>query len=263
MQDIAFVKNIDQVMVNVRTWNEDCQDPVLAEEWRVRTIRYFVKDNDSENFAPSKYCAYRHKDGKPMSIRFYMSISEDRNKSFDGTAAHQHLKKLGMIYQSFSNNSDLKEHFTVWLGRNSNYISTGVDIDQCRYLVDPKESVPSKEITAANTEKDLVEEYREGERKLKEVKVFQRNQKLVEQAKQHYGYECQACGFNFAERYGELGKSYIECHHLTPLSEQSEEEHKTTLEDVTVLCSNCHRMIHRGGRTLTMDVLKSFIHKEC
>ncbi len=49
-------------------------------------------------------------------------------------------------------------------------------------------------------------------------------------------------------KYGELGNGYIEAHHLDPLSERPElqwtDELQTSVEDVTVLCANCHRMIH-------------------
>jgi 5-methylcytosine-specific restriction protein A len=46
--------------------------------------------------------------------------------------------------------------------------------------------------------------------------------------------------------YGEVGKGFIEAHHLTPL--YSLKGQKVTLDprrDFSVLCSNCHRMIHR------------------
>lgn len=51
------------------------------------------------------------------------------------------------------------------------------------------------------------------------------------------------------KKYGELGDKYIECHHENPLSERTEKEWnenlKTSVNDVRMLCSNCHRMIHR------------------
>lgn len=103
---------------------------------------------------------------------------------------------------------------------------------------------------------DYVGEYEEGERKFKEVAYFARNPKLVKDAKYFYGYTCQACEFNFEEVYGELGKSYIECHHLNPLSERKD-YHDSSINDVCVLCSNCHRMIHRSNPILTLEQLKN------
>jgi hypothetical protein len=50
------------------------------------------------------------------------------------------------------------------------------------------------------------------------------------------------------EHYLHLGEGYIEIHHLNPLSEQNEasgNKKLSKLSEVTVLCANCHRMIHR------------------
>ncbi len=101
-------------------------------------------------------------------------------------------------------------------------------------------------------------EYAEGERKTREVSYFERNPKLVAEAKEIYGYVCQACGFDFQKAYGELGEGYIECHHQNPLSER-DEPFDSTLDEVCVLCSNCHRMIHRTKPAMTLAKLIELI----
>ncbi|MGI8796794.1 MAG: HNH endonuclease [Acidimicrobiia bacterium] len=55
---------------------------------------------------------------------------------------------------------------------------------------------------------------------------------------------CEICGFDFAVTYGELGEGYIECHHLMPLAESG--RRRTMLRDLALLCSNCHRMVHKA-----------------
>ena len=55
---------------------------------------------------------------------------------------------------------------------------------------------------------------------------------------------CQVCNFNFEEFYGAQGKLFIECHHITPLSKLKPST-VTKLEDLAIVCSNCHRMLHR------------------
>ena len=49
------------------------------------------------------------------------------------------------------------------------------------------------------------------------------------------------------ERYGELGRDFIEAHHLRPISllEEGTAVSYDIATDFAVLCSNCHRMIHR------------------
>lgn len=59
----------------------------------------------------------------------------------------------------------------------------------------------------------------------------------------HYGYVCQVCGMNFEQAYGELGKEFIEVHHLHPVAQG--ERKVNPIDDLVPLCSNCHSMIHR------------------
>jgi hypothetical protein len=57
--------------------------------------------------------------------------------------------------------------------------------------------------------------------------------------------KCQVCGFDFLEAYGEYGRGFIEIHHKIPLGTRREEIAVDPGKDLTCLCSNCHRMIHR------------------
>lgn len=57
---------------------------------------------------------------------------------------------------------------------------------------------------------------------------------------------CEVCGFDFKERYGDLGAEFCEVHHLKPLAHRSGNE-PTMLEELAIVCSNCHRMLHRRG----------------
>ena len=71
---------------------------------------------------------------------------------------------------------------------------------------------------------------------------------------------CEACEFNFEEKYGKLGQGFIECHHTIPLSKMKT-NHRTKIEDLVLLCSNCHRMIHKPENWLTVEELKKVINK--
>ena len=100
------------------------------------------------------------------------------------------------------------------------------------------------------------EDHTEGGKKERLVAFFERNPTLRAAAIAYHGTNCKACGFNFETAYGIHGKNYIEVHHLVPIStllESSMINHKT---DLTVLCSNCHRMVHRKRDTpLSMEEL--------
>lgn len=130
------------------------------------------------------------------------------------------------------------------------------------YIREDEGSSPSTSYQSPRVSEPTPEnEYLEGRRLTSERSYFRRNPKLVKQAKEHYGYSCQVCGFKFSDKYGEFGSNYIECHHLNPLSEHPDAEKSisTTIDDVRVVCSNCHRMLHRSRPALTIEELKSAI----
>ncbi|MER7330959.1 MULTISPECIES: HNH endonuclease [unclassified Micromonospora] len=87
-----------------------------------------------------------------------------------------------------------------------------------------------------------------------------RNKAVKSYKRKHGHVSCEACGFNFAVAYGPRGEDYIECHHKTPLSESGATT--TKVSDFVLLCSNCHRMIHRSRPWLTLDQLIELIIRQ-
>lgn len=57
-------------------------------------------------------------------------------------------------------------------------------------------------------------------------------------------YECQVCGLDFEDVYGELGREFAESHHLVPLSKLRGRV-RSSVDDLITVCANCHRMLHR------------------
>lgn len=91
----------------------------------------------------------------------------------------------------------------------------------------------------------------------------ERNRALVLLAKQRAitrdgRLACQVCDFDFAQTYGEVGRNFIEAHHTVPLS-QLDGERNTRVEDLALVCSNCHRMLHRRRPWLGMTELKNVL----
>ncbi|HHW4399709.1 HNH endonuclease [Aeromonas hydrophila] len=84
--------------------------------------------------------------------------------------------------------------------------------------------------------------------KLKKRQILERTGKLV----------CEVCSFDFKKVYGVLGEDFCEIHHLIKLAD-AEKQVETTLSDLAVVCSNCHRMLHRDSPMKTLSQLKSLV----
>lgn len=75
---------------------------------------------------------------------------------------------------------------------------------------------------------------------------IERNSEASRIAKRNREPRCEACAFSFSEVYGDIGNDFIETHHLAALSSLSDGEARIyAASDFALLCSNCHRMIHR------------------
>jgi len=106
-------------------------------------------------------------------------------------------------------------------------------------------------------------EFPEGKIVERTHKSHERNNQVVKLAKENYklkngGLFCQVCGFDFEKTYGNLGKHFVEGHHTIAVSVMKP-DHKTKVEDIAIVCSNCHRMLHKRRPWLDMEDLKKII----
>lgn len=113
--------------------------------------------------------------------------------------------------------------------------------------------------TIAQPADDAIEEAAEGRVITALHRRYERSIALVQARKRGalgmFGrLACEACGFDFRERYGDRGEGFIECHHTRPVHALSPGE-KTRVEDLRLLCSNCHRMVHAKRPWLTIEEL--------
>ncbi len=119
---------------------------------------------------------------------------------------------------------------------------------------DPEGALPSDTWPKTATEGELRQRliwHRSRERslrwaKLRQARALHPEGRLV----------CQVpgCAFDFEAMYGEIGRGFGEVHHLLPLSEPIHAR-ETRLQDLVVVCANCHRMIHRAGECRPLDGL--------
>lgn len=104
-------------------------------------------------------------------------------------------------------------------------------------------------------------EFKEGKEKLRIHLIKERNRNLVQLAKKEWDKKhsgnipCSVCTFSFHDTYGDIGKGYIEAHHLMPLL-TLEADTITRISDLAPVCSNCHSIIHRHRPWLSISELK-------
>jgi hypothetical protein len=72
---------------------------------------------------------------------------------------------------------------------------------------------------------------------------------------------CDVCGFSFQKHYGPIGVGFIEAHHTIPISKLKKRRF-TRLKEIALVCSNCHRMLHRCTPLLSIAELQKRLHKK-
>lgn len=100
----------------------------------------------------------------------------------------------------------------------------------------------------------------EGKRKLKKHYIRERNRSIIKKAKQKRLDEigelrCDVCNFSFSEKYNDIDNDPIEAHHLKQITDMKDGD-RTKIEDLALLCPNCHRIIHSKNPPIEINKLK-------
>ncbi len=106
------------------------------------------------------------------------------------------------------------------------------------------------------TESDRRVEAIEGEAYKKETVFRRRNRALIQAKKANSDYRCEVCRFSFQETYPNLGHEYIVAHHLKPIAVGRS---RTTLDDIALVCANCHAMLHTKQVPIPIRELRMLI----
>jgi hypothetical protein len=104
---------------------------------------------------------------------------------------------------------------------------------------------------------------REGRLRLVEHWRRERNRQIIRAKKQERLHTtgrltCEVCGFDFEHVYGRIGAGFYEVHQKVPLAAVGTEI-TTTLEDLAILGSNCHRMVLRTNPFKSIEDLKRLV----
>lgn len=103
----------------------------------------------------------------------------------------------------------------------------------------------------------------EGKEKQQLHKYKERNPKVIREAKNRFKkingrLYCEICGFDFEAIYGDIGRDYIEGHHIIPVSELREGD-VTNIKDILLVCANCHRILHKKRPCVSKEELLKLV----
>lgn len=106
---------------------------------------------------------------------------------------------------------------------------------------------------------DEVETFVEGATKRVIVNAYERSGKARSACLAHHGYSCTVCSFNFAAKFGEVGKGFMHVHHLTPISSNSKARDVDPINELRPVCPNCHAMLHKSDPPFSIEELQELI----
>ena len=107
--------------------------------------------------------------------------------------------------------------------------------------------------------------FEEGKKAYRRHVSYERDSKVAKLAKKKriseaHELRCDVCDFCFNEAYGSLGMEFIEAHHTIPVAKMHKKGKKDTkISDIALVCSNCHRMIHRYVPWLSISQLRKIL----
>lgn len=209
-----------------------------------KKFHYFFNPEDKEFHVPRG-------EAKERTIIF-------NNKKFIGNYRWQDSTDVKKENQGFQYHKDLQDEIKNVFPDNDAYIEIHFD------RRNPLEVIIIPVIKESYNIKLLEEDFevKEGEITEETRKVIKRCNTIIKKAKKNFIREhgslyCEICGFDFSKVYGELGKDFIEGHHKNPLCERNGQE-MTKIDDIALVCSNCHRMLHRKDN-MSVESLKNMI----
>lgn len=105
------------------------------------------------------------------------------------------------------------------------------------------------------TTQDKTLEAMEGHAYRAESLFRKRNRALIEAKKLDSDGRCSVCALKFSERYRGIGNDCLVAHHVEPIGVRKKAS-KTRLDDIELLCPNCHAAVHTEDPPLTAQELR-------
>lgn len=168
--------------------------------------------------------------------------------------------KINTGIRIFRENKELEAINHILEVKKTGNIPNGIEVKKQAKII--RESLTEnwfsnpEEISESKSEKYLTE----GKSKTISVNIYERNNQARKECIEHFGMNCQVCGFNFMERYGEIGKNFIHVHHKIEISTIGKKYRINPKTDLIPVCPNCHSMLHKRKPAYSIAELKKIIN---
>ena len=239
-------------------------DPVQMNSY----VNLHVSPYYSSSHNTSYPCFYSKNQWSYVEVILVMSFINSKSKISNTDTLFSSLNKLNnflSFYQSVSYKSmdDLKKLIRHIEQSNEldNFLTREKELaDVIKFFLD------TQYVNSISIDLGDITQAKEGNLLIKEHFYRERDYKIIRQKKNavlaHEGaLRCEACNFDYSKTYGTRGHNFIEVHHNKPISDYRSSD-VTKLSDLSVLCSSCHRMIHRYHPWITIDELKKIIKQK-
>ena len=133
-----------------------------------------------------------------------------------------------------------------------------LDGERLRRLEEAIRETSRKASQGPESQQEVVLQAMEGHAYRAEATFRQRNRALIEAKKMESDGKCSVCGFSFGERYAEITRDCLVAHHVEPIGKRKKAS-KTTLDDIELLCPNCHAAVHTKTPPLTAAELRGML----
>ena len=208
---------------------------MIPDNIEVEHVLKAIDQIDREEVPPSRRSVHYDliKDGKPYPPKYIISIA---NKYANGSH-HPSGRFNAVEAKNYLAREKYRQEFQVIDRREVGKIKIAKEDDESAYP--------------------------EGKGQYRQHRSYERDPNLAKKAKTSRinstgKLQCEVCSFDFSVKYGELGEGFIEAHHTVPVA-KLRGKRKTKLSEIALVCSNCHRMLHRGKTLLSIEELARII----
>lgn len=191
----------------------------------------------------------------------FVSIKEDADKIFEIGSKNPELAKA------------ITKHYELLKrGENSSEIKKATDeVNRLEFLsfglTNASSALQAIKIDALpETDIDANIQGKEGKLLYRTHAYKERDRSFTDRTKKHFRAKnggrliCVACDLDPILQYGESGERCIEAHHKIPI-EELQPGSTTLVDDMAMVCANCHKIIHSKKPCLTIEEVRKILGK--